>query len=76
MILEKGYNLKESFKILCTNINAAAVGTGLVATLFSTLGPGVIVMNAAKQGGLSDAQAVLVIWLLAAVLGALACLWQ
>ncbi len=26
--------------------------------------------------GLSDAQAVLVIWLLAAVLGALACLWQ
>ena len=63
MILEKGYNLKESFKILCTNINAAAVGTGLVATLFSTLGPGVIVMNAAKQGGLSAAQAVS--WLLA-----------
>jgi UDP-GlcNAc:undecaprenyl-phosphate GlcNAc-1-phosphate transferase len=26
--------------------------------------------------GLSDGQAVLVIWLLAAVLGALACLWQ
>lgn len=58
MILEKGYSLKESFKLLCTNINAAAVGTGLVATLFSTLGPGVIVMNAAKQGGLTDAQAV------------------
>ncbi|MGA2962346.1 MAG: benzoate/H(+) symporter BenE family transporter [Candidatus Korobacteraceae bacterium] len=63
MILEKGYDLRESFKILCTNINAAAVGTGLVATLFSTLGPGVIVMNAAKQGGLTDAQAVS--WLLA-----------
>jgi len=63
VILEKGYNLKESFKILCTNINAAAVGTGLVATLFSTLGPGVIVMNAAKSGGLTDAQAVS--WLLA-----------
>ena len=63
MILEKGYDLKESFKILCTNINAAAVGTGLVATLFSTLGPGVIVMNAAKSGGLTDAQAVS--WLLA-----------
>jgi benzoate membrane transport protein len=62
MILEKGYDLKESFKILCKNINAAAVGTGLVATMFSTLGPGVIVMNAAKQGGLSDAQAVS--WLL------------
>lgn len=58
MILEKGYNLGESLKILWTNINAAAVGTGLVATLFSTLGPGVIVMNAAKQGGLTEAQAV------------------
>lgn len=58
MIMEKGYNLWESFKMLCTNINAAAVGTGLVATLFSTLGPGVIVMNAAKQGGLTEAQAV------------------
>lgn len=58
MILEKGYSLKESFKQLCANINAAAVGTGFVATLFSTLGPGVIVMNAAKQGGLTDAQAV------------------
>ena len=58
MILEKGYAIKESFKILWTNINAAAVGTGLVATLFSTLGPGVIVMNAAKQGGLTEAQAV------------------
>ena len=62
MILEKGYSLGESFKILCKNLNAAAVGTGLVATLFSTLGPGVIVMNAAKQGGLTEAQAVS--WLL------------
>jgi len=62
VILEKGYSLSESFKILCKNLNAAAVGTGLVATLFSTLGPGVIVMNAAKQGGLTEAQAVS--WLL------------
>ncbi|SDF15165.1 benzoate/H(+) symporter BenE family transporter [Sporolituus thermophilus] len=58
MIMEKGYDLRESLKVLWANINAAAVGTGLVATLFSTLGPGVIVMNAAKQGGLTDAQAV------------------
>lgn len=58
MIMEKGYSLRESLQILLANINAAAVGTGLVATLFSTLGPGVIVMNAAKQGGLTDAQAV------------------
>jgi benzoate membrane transport protein len=62
MILEKGYDLGESIKIVFRNINAAGVGTGLVATLFSTLGPGVIVMNAAKQGGLTDAQAVS--WLL------------
>jgi benzoate membrane transport protein len=58
MIMEKGYSLRESLKVLWANINAAGVGTGLVATLFSTLGPGVIVMNAAKQGGLTDTQAV------------------
>ncbi|EAX48467.1 benzoate transporter [Thermosinus carboxydivorans Nor1] len=58
MIMEKGYSLRESLQILWANISAAGVGTGLVATLFSTLGPGVIVMNAAKQGGLTDAQAV------------------
>lgn len=58
MILEKGYGLGDSLKLVFKNINAAAVGTGLVATLFSTLGPGVIVMNAAKQGGFTDAQAV------------------
>jgi len=62
MLIEKGYDLRESFKLMWTNINAAGVGTGLVATLFSTLGPGVIVMNAAKQGGLTEAQAVS--WLL------------
>lgn len=58
MIIEKGYDLRDSLKHLWQNINAAGIGTGLVATLFSTLGPGVIVMNAAKSGGLTDAQAV------------------
>lgn len=58
MILEKGYSLWDSFKVMLQNISAAGVGTGLVATLFSTLGPGVIVMNAAKSGGLTEAQAV------------------
>jgi len=56
--MEKGYNLKDSAKILWQNINAAGIGTGLVATLFSTLGPGVIVLNAAQSGGLTDAQAI------------------
>lgn len=62
MLIEKGYDLKESLKILWQNLNASGVGTGLVATLFSTMGPGMVVMTAAMQGGLSDAQAVS--WLL------------
>ena len=62
MLIEKGYKLGESFKILRQNLNAAGVGTGLVATLFSTMGPGMVVMTSAKQGGLTDAQAVS--WLL------------
>jgi len=58
MILEKGYQIGESLKLTWKNVTAAHVGTGLVATLFSTLGPGVIVMNAGKSGGLTDAQIV------------------
>lgn len=58
MIMEKGYKLGDSLKLLLANISAAGVGTGLVATLFSTLGPGVLVLNAAKQGGFTDEQAV------------------
>jgi benzoate membrane transport protein len=61
-LMEKGYNLGESFKRLLKDLNSAGIGTGLVATLFSTLGPGVIVLSAAKSGGLTDAQAVS--WLL------------
>lgn len=60
--MEKGYGLLDSLKVMWQNISAAGVGTGFVATLFSTLGPGVIVMNAAKSGGLTEAQAVS--WLL------------
>lgn len=62
MIIEKGYDIRESLGILWKNKNAAAIATGLVATLFSTMGPGMIVMSSAKQGGLSDAQAIS--WLL------------
>jgi len=58
VIMEKGYKLGDSLKLLLANISAAGVGTGLVATLFSTLGPGVLVLNAAKQGGFTDEQAV------------------
>ncbi len=62
-VLEKGYPLLESFRKLLRDTNPAGVGTGLVATLFSTMGPGFIVMNSAKAAGLSDPQAVS--WLLA-----------
>jgi len=62
-VMEKGHSLGSSFLQLLKDTNPAGVGTGLVATLFSTLGPGVIVMTSAKAGGLTDAQAVS--WLLA-----------
>lgn len=62
MIIEKGYSIRESLGILWRNKNAGAIATGLVATLFSTMGPGMIVFNAAKSGNLTDAQAVS--WLL------------
>ncbi|MGC8660576.1 MAG: benzoate/H(+) symporter BenE family transporter [Desulfomonilaceae bacterium] len=62
-VIEKGHSLGSSFLQLLKDTNPAGVGTGLVATLFSTLGPGVIVMTSAKAAGLTDAQAVS--WLLA-----------
>ncbi|MGA2939628.1 MAG: benzoate/H(+) symporter BenE family transporter [Syntrophobacteraceae bacterium] len=62
-VMEKGFSLGASFKQLLKDTNPAGVGTGLVATLFSTMGPGLIVMNSAKSGGLTDPQAVS--WLLA-----------
>lgn len=58
MIIEPGHSLKESLGILVRGITPAHVGTGLVATLFSTLGPGVIVINAARTGGLSSEQSI------------------
>ncbi len=75
MVMEPGYKLRESFIQLCKNINPAGVGNGMVATLFSTLGPGLIVMNAAKQGGFTDAQTVS--WLLAIyAMGGLSCMFM
>lgn len=75
MVMEPGYNLKDSFLELCRNINAAGVGNGLVAFLFSTLGPGLIVMNAAKQGGFDEAQAVS--WLFGIyAMGGLCCIFM
>ena len=62
-VIEKGFSLWASFKQLLKDTNPAGVGTGLVATLFSTMGPGFIVMSSAKSGGLTDPQAVS--WLLA-----------
>jgi benzoate membrane transport protein len=75
MVIERGYNLGESFQLMLKNLNVAGVGNGLAAFLFSTLGPGLIVMNAAKQGHLTDGQAVS--WLLAIyAMGGLCCMFM
>ncbi|NLH80930.1 MAG: benzoate/H(+) symporter BenE family transporter [Phyllobacteriaceae bacterium] len=74
MIMEPGYSLRDSFSYMLKNLNAAGVGNGFVAFLFSTLGPGLIVLNAAKQGGLTDAQSVS--WLFAIyAMGGLCCMY-
>jgi benzoate membrane transport protein len=74
MIMEKGYSLKESLVLLVRELNPAGVGNGFVAFLFSTLGPGLIVMNAAKSGGYTDAQTVS--WLLGIyAMGGLGCIY-
>lgn len=51
--MEPGHNLMDSFKLAVKEANAAAIGTGFVAAIFSIMGPGVIVLNAAQQGNLS-----------------------
>ncbi|MDF2876807.1 MAG: ydcO, partial [Sporomusa sp.] len=51
--MEPGYKLTESLKVAVKNANAAGIGTGFVAAIFSIMGPGVIVMNAAQQGKLA-----------------------
>lgn len=51
--MEPGYKLSESLKVAVKNANAAGIGTGFVAAIFSIMGPGVIVMNAAQQGQLA-----------------------
>lgn len=51
--MEPGYRLSESFGVALKNINPAGIGTGFVAAIFSIMGPGVIVMNAAQQGNLA-----------------------
>lgn len=51
--MEPGYRLSESLGVALKNINPAGIGTGFVAAIFSIMGPGVIVMNAAQQGNLT-----------------------
>lgn len=51
--IEPGYNLLDSAKLALRNLNPAGIGTGFVAAIFSIMGPGMIVMNAAQQGKLS-----------------------
>lgn len=75
MIMEPGYRIKDSLIFLWKNLNMAGVGNGFVAFLFSTLGPGLIVLNAAKQGGFTEAQSVS--WLFAIyAMGGLGCIFM
>lgn len=57
-LMEKGFSLTESLKELIANLSFPGVTTGLIGALFSSMGPGMIVMNAAKQGKLPDNIAV------------------
>lgn len=75
MIVEPGYSLKDSFVYMLKNLNTAGVGNGFVAFLFSTLGPGLIVMNAAKSGGFTETQSVS--WLFGIyAMGGLGCMFM
>ncbi|WP_017729100.1 benzoate/H(+) symporter BenE family transporter [Halalkalibacterium ligniniphilum] len=58
MSIERGTNVRENIKDFFSNLTPAALGTGLVAALFSIMGPGIIVMNAANEGNLPMDQAV------------------
>lgn len=57
-LMEKGYSLAESIGELFKNLSFPGVTTGLIGALFSSMGPGMIVMNAAKQGKLPNEVAV------------------
>jgi benzoate membrane transport protein len=62
-LMEKGYPLGQSFKQVLKDMNLAGVGTGL-AGMFTTIGPALIVLSAAKAGGFSDELAVSWLWAL------------
>ncbi|MDN5326388.1 MAG: benzoate rane transport protein [Moorella sp. (in: firmicutes)] len=58
ILMENGYNILGSFKEIFRNLSLPRITTGLIGALFSSMGPGMIVMNAAKQGHLPDSIAV------------------
>ncbi|MES1038792.1 benzoate/H(+) symporter BenE family transporter [Peribacillus simplex] len=58
MSIERGTDVRKNIIDFFGNLTPAALGTGLVAALFSIMGPGLIVMNSAKEGNLSVEQAI------------------
>lgn len=58
VLMEKGHSLTESLDIMIKNLSFPGVTTGLIGALFSTMGPGMIVMSAAKEGKLPDNLAI------------------
>jgi len=57
-IIEKGYGLGESLKKVIKDTNSAGLATALIGAAWGTLGPGLLVLNAAKAAGLSQGQTV------------------
>jgi benzoate membrane transport protein len=60
-IIEKGYGLGWSLKRVITDTNSAGLATAAVGGAWGTLGPGLIVINAAQTAGLN--QGLIVSWL-------------
>ncbi|SHF28157.1 benzoate membrane transport protein [Desulforamulus putei DSM 12395] len=57
-LMEKGYNIFDSLKLVFANLNFPRLTTGLIGALFSSMGPGMIVMSAAKDGQLTESMAI------------------
>ncbi|MCF6095602.1 benzoate/H(+) symporter BenE family transporter [Thermovorax subterraneus] len=57
-IWEKGPGFSEGLRDLWSKLNVNTVTAGIVATIFGCTGPALIIMNAAQNGKLTDAQTI------------------
>lgn len=56
--IESGPGLRKGINDFGKHLSLSQVGSGLTAAVFGCTGPALIILNAAKQGGLTNAQAV------------------